>query len=101
LSANEFNKIADSFIEIFDAVSTEVEKEKISAIGARNLLHTASKQREAQLQQITALVMMPYLQPEINCLTIAIFNYSFVKSKLNMIGWHVSSHPSRKWRQLS
>jgi len=32
-SASEFKKIADSFIIIFDAVSAEVEKEKISAIG--------------------------------------------------------------------
>ena len=32
-NSSEFTKIADSFIMIFDAVSQEVEKEKISAIG--------------------------------------------------------------------
>ena len=32
-NVSEFKKIADSFIIIFDTVSQEVEKEKISAIG--------------------------------------------------------------------
>ena len=52
----EFKLIADSFIEIFDAVSSEVEKEKMAAIGAQNLLQTSAKHREAQVQQLTALV---------------------------------------------
>ena len=52
----EFQKIADSFIAIFDHVSSAVEKEKMQAIGARNLLQTYSKHREAQTQQLTALI---------------------------------------------
>ncbi len=52
----EFQRISDSFISIFDHVSTAVEKEKMSAIGARNLLQTYAKQREAQTQQLTALI---------------------------------------------
>jgi hypothetical protein len=55
---SEFKQIADSFIEIFDAVSAEVEKEKIGSIGAQNLLQTSAKHREAQVQQLTSLVQM-------------------------------------------
>ena len=52
-----FQKIADSFIVIFDTVSKEVEKEKIKSIGARNLLKSYSKQREAQQEQLRALIV--------------------------------------------
>ncbi len=34
----QFQAIADSFIDIFDAISGAVEREKIKAIGARNML---------------------------------------------------------------
>lgn len=37
-SVTELRKISDSIVAIFDSVSKEVEREKISAIGARNLL---------------------------------------------------------------
>lgn len=53
----DFQKIADSFIVIFDTVSKEVEKEKIKAIGARNLLKSYAKQREAQQEQLRALIV--------------------------------------------
>ena len=49
-----FKQIADSFIEIFDAVSSKVEQEKMAAIGAQNLLQTAAKHREAQVQNCAA-----------------------------------------------
>ena len=42
---------------IFDTVSKEVEKEKIAAIGARNLLKSYAKQREAQQEQLRALIV--------------------------------------------
>ena len=42
---------------IFDTVSKEVEKEKIKAIGARNLLKSYAKQRESQQEQLRALVV--------------------------------------------
>ena len=42
---------------IFDTVSKEVEKEKIKAIGARNLLKSYAKQREAQQEQLRALIV--------------------------------------------
>jgi len=53
----DFQKIADSFIVIFDAVSKEVETEKMKAIGARNLLKSYAKQREAQQEQLRALIV--------------------------------------------
>ena len=49
--------IADSFITIFDTVSKEVELEKMKAIGARNLLKSYAKQREAQQEQLRALIV--------------------------------------------
>ena len=48
--------IADSFIAIFDHVSSAVEKEKLIAIGQRNRLQTYAKHREARTQQLTALI---------------------------------------------
>jgi intraflagellar transport protein 20 len=53
----EFKKISDSFASVFDSVSREVEREKISAIGARNLLRTSAKNRETQLLQLSALLL--------------------------------------------
>ena len=52
----EFQRIADGFISIFDHVSSAVEREKMSSIGARNLLQTYAKHREAQTQQLMALI---------------------------------------------
>ncbi|TRY61364.1 hypothetical protein TCAL_04406 [Tigriopus californicus] len=60
----EFQKIADSFIKIFDHVSKAVEQEKIRAIGSRNLLQTFSKQRESQTQQLDALIREKKLEGE-------------------------------------
>lgn len=48
----EFEKNSDEFIKILDNMATEVEKEKMKTIGARNLLRSVSKQREAQKQQM-------------------------------------------------
>ncbi|XP_023329155.1 intraflagellar transport protein 20 homolog [Eurytemora carolleeae] len=53
----DFQKIADSFISIFDTVSQEVEREKIKSIGGRNLLKSYAKQREAQQEQLRALIV--------------------------------------------
>ena len=53
----EFKSISDSLAAIFGAVSHEVEREKISAIGARNLLQTSTKIREMQLQQLSGLIV--------------------------------------------
>lgn len=61
-AVHEFKTISDSFVNVFDTVSKEVEREKISAIGARNLLQTSSKNREMQLQQLTALIVEKQMQ---------------------------------------
>ncbi|XP_077995878.1 intraflagellar transport protein 20 homolog [Glandiceps talaboti] len=52
----EFQKIVGSFIDVVDKVSKEVEREKMKAIGSRNLLKSIAKQREAQQQQLQALI---------------------------------------------
>lgn len=53
----EFQKIADGFILTIDSLAKQVEKEKMKAIGARNLLKSVTKQREAEQQQLKALVL--------------------------------------------
>ncbi|XP_013420737.1 intraflagellar transport protein 20 homolog [Lingula anatina] len=60
----EFQKIVGSFIDMVDKVSKEVEKEKMKAIGSRNLLKSIAKQREAQQQQLQALLAEKKMQSE-------------------------------------
>merc|ERR1711976_1072303 len=60
----EFQKIVGSFIELIDGVGKEVEKEKMKAIGSRNLLKSITKQREAQQQQLVALITEKKMQLE-------------------------------------
>ncbi|KDR15474.1 intraflagellar transport protein 20 homolog [Zootermopsis nevadensis] len=52
----DFQKIADGFILMTASLAKEVEKEKLKAIGARNLLKSVAKQREAEQQQLQALI---------------------------------------------
>ncbi|XP_015277421.1 PREDICTED: intraflagellar transport protein 20 homolog [Gekko japonicus] len=52
----EFKKTVGSFIELVDQQAKAAENEKIKAIGARNLLKSITKQREAQQQQLQALI---------------------------------------------
>ncbi|KAF6031477.1 IFT20 [Bugula neritina] len=61
---SSFQKIVGSFITTVDSVAAEVEKEKIKAIGSRNLLKSMSKQREAQQQQLQALIAEKKMQIE-------------------------------------
>merc|ERR1712154_339430 len=58
----EFKKIVGSFIEMVDGVAKEVEKEKMKAIGARNLLKSITKQREAQQLQLQAVITEKRMQ---------------------------------------
>ncbi|XP_035219353.1 intraflagellar transport protein 20 homolog [Stegodyphus dumicola] len=60
----EFQTVVDGFLEIADALAAEVEKEKLKAIGSRNLLKSITKQREAQQQQLQALIIEKKLQLE-------------------------------------
>lgn len=47
-----FQKNAEQIITVIDKLAKEVEREKMKTIGAKNLLRTTAKQREAQKQQI-------------------------------------------------
>ncbi|KAK2163382.1 hypothetical protein NP493_1465g00044 [Ridgeia piscesae] len=61
---SDFKKIVGTFIDVVDGVAQEVEKEKMKAIGSRNLLKAISKQREAQQQQLMALIAEKKMQLE-------------------------------------
>jgi len=60
----QFQKIVSGFIQLIDSVSNEVEKEKMKAIGSRNLLKSIAKQREAQQEQLRALILEKKMELE-------------------------------------
>ncbi|XP_074869668.1 intraflagellar transport protein 20 homolog isoform X1 [Carettochelys insculpta] len=60
----EFQKIVGSLIELVDQLAKAAENEKMKAIGARNLLKSIAKQREAQEQQLQALITEKKMQLE-------------------------------------
>ncbi|XP_075220246.1 intraflagellar transport protein 20 homolog [Lycorma delicatula] len=53
----QFQTIVDGFISMISSLAQEVEKEKIKSIGAHNLTKSIAKQREAQRQQLQALII--------------------------------------------
>ncbi|XP_066551643.1 intraflagellar transport protein 20 homolog [Amia ocellicauda] len=60
----QFQKIVGGLIELVDELAKEAETEKMKAIGARNLLKSVAKQREAQQQQLQALITEKKMQLE-------------------------------------
>lgn len=56
-SISKFQQIADGFIMMVDTLAQEVEKEKMKAIGTRNLIKSMAKQREAMEKQYHALII--------------------------------------------
>lgn len=60
----QFQKIVGGLIELVDELAKEAETEKMKAIGARNLLKSVAKQREAQQQQLQALISEKKMQLE-------------------------------------
>ncbi|XP_043505211.1 intraflagellar transport protein 20 homolog [Polistes fuscatus] len=60
----DFQKNCNKFIDLMDNWANEVEKEKMRTIGARNLLRSVEKQRDAQKQQIQALIMEKSMELE-------------------------------------
>lgn len=60
----QFQKIVGGLIELVDELAKEAETEKMKAIGARNLLTSVAKQREAQQQQLQALIAEKKMQLE-------------------------------------
>ena len=53
-----------NFIELVDGLAKKTEAEKIKAIGARNHLKSIAKERDAQKQQLKALIAEKKVQLE-------------------------------------
>ncbi|KAL1494322.1 hypothetical protein ABEB36_009937 [Hypothenemus hampei] len=53
---DEFKKITEKFISMVEELGIKIEKEKIKAIGARNLLQGMEKQKEHNQQQMHAII---------------------------------------------
>ncbi|XP_011796150.1 PREDICTED: intraflagellar transport protein 20 homolog isoform X3 [Mandrillus leucophaeus] len=68
----QFQKIVGGLIELVDQLAKEAENEKMKAIGARNLLKSIAKQREAQQQQLQALIAEKKMQLERNSISLVI-----------------------------
>ncbi|XP_020789319.1 intraflagellar transport protein 20 homolog isoform X1 [Boleophthalmus pectinirostris] len=60
----QFQKTVGGLIDLVDELAKEAETEKMKAIGARNLLKSVAKQREAQQQQLQALITEKKMQLE-------------------------------------
>ncbi|KAK9512846.1 hypothetical protein O3M35_001173 [Rhynocoris fuscipes] len=56
-SIEAFKNISNGFIKLIDSLANEVNREKMKAIGARNLVKSMAKQRDAQEQQLQALLL--------------------------------------------
>ena len=52
---NDFHELAYHFMNVADKLSGAVEKEKMAALGARNMLKSISKQREAKQLQLLVI----------------------------------------------
>ncbi|KAK4876157.1 hypothetical protein RN001_012579 [Aquatica leii] len=53
---NEFQKISDTFILLTSNLANEIEKRKMKAIGAHNMLQNMTKEKENHCQQLQALI---------------------------------------------
>ncbi|NXP45014.1 IFT20 protein, partial [Heliornis fulica] len=60
----EFQKMVCGLVELADQLARAAESEKMKAISARNLLKSVAKQREAQEQQLRALIAEKKMQLE-------------------------------------
>lgn len=60
----EFQGLVGSFIGMVDGLAQQVEREKMKTIGARNLLKSIAKEREAQKQLLQALIAEKKMQLE-------------------------------------
>ncbi|XP_026473663.1 intraflagellar transport protein 20 homolog [Ctenocephalides felis] len=54
---SSFYNIANDFVSTIETLAEAVEKEKMKAIGARNLLQSMSKQRENEQQQLQSQIL--------------------------------------------
>ncbi|CAH1154101.1 unnamed protein product [Phaedon cochleariae] len=53
---DEFQKIVNKFIAMVDQLGEAVERKKIKAIGARNILQSMEKEKETHHHQLQALI---------------------------------------------
>ena len=60
----DFQSLVGSFIDMADGLAQQVEREKMKAIGGRNLLKSIAKERESQKQQLQALIAEKKMQLE-------------------------------------
>ena len=60
----EFQSLVGSFIGMVDGLAQEVEREKMKAIGARNLLKSIARERDSQKQQLQALLIEKKMELE-------------------------------------
>ncbi|XP_077443538.1 intraflagellar transport protein 20 homolog [Stigmatopora argus] len=58
----QFLKIIGGLMDLVDELANETEREKLKALGTRNLLKFMAKQREAQQQQLSALIAEKMMQ---------------------------------------
>ncbi|XP_015422201.1 PREDICTED: intraflagellar transport protein 20 homolog isoform X2 [Myotis davidii] len=89
----QFQKIVGGLLELVDQLAKEAENEKMKAIGARNLLKSIAKQREAQQQQLQALIAEKKMQLERNELKISLYSRRVEKQK-NLCTIPVTNDPS-------
>ncbi|XP_014215574.1 intraflagellar transport protein 20 homolog [Copidosoma floridanum] len=60
----DFHKVAEDFIRVMSNLADSVEREKMRTIGIRNLLHSVTKEHEAEKQQLEALVLEKSMELE-------------------------------------
>ncbi|XP_037100722.1 intraflagellar transport protein 20 homolog [Syngnathus acus] len=58
----QFLKIIGGLMDLVNELANETEREKLKALGTRNLLKFVAKQREAQQQQLSALMTEKMMQ---------------------------------------
>uniref|UniRef100_H3DIH6 Intraflagellar transport 20 homolog (Chlamydomonas) n=1 Tax=Tetraodon nigroviridis TaxID=99883 RepID=H3DIH6_TETNG len=63
----QFQKITGQQIQMLDEIAKDVEREKKKAIGAKFLLNSMQRQREAKTQQLQALIAEKKMELERLC----------------------------------
>lgn len=61
---SEFQNLVGGFITVVESLASQVESEKLKAIGARNHIKSIAKERESQKQQLQLLIAEKKIQLE-------------------------------------
>lgn len=51
-ATSNFGKIIDEFIDLFQNIATEIDRNRIKAFGTRNLLHSFQREKETRFRQL-------------------------------------------------